>query len=150
MTTKDKLIEKLKELRNKLYNKLPSGRINEFDLIRIIAIHLKDFDDLIASLESKLAKKQEPEGVTAEEILKKQTPIYLDDEIEACYIKTDVLKVMKAYHEAKLKKELIKYSEWYWEQNADSKKIKLMHTYGNYVSPLEYEVDEYLKQRNNG
>ena len=53
---KDKLIE----LRNDLYNSLPVGKIDAFELTLIISAHLKRFDEFIDSLENTSDENNKP------------------------------------------------------------------------------------------
>lgn len=38
--------EKVEKLRNKLYNELPTGEVNPFDLLKIIKNHISELDKL--------------------------------------------------------------------------------------------------------
>lgn len=38
--------EKVEKLRNKLYNELPTGEVNAFDLLKIIKNHISELDKL--------------------------------------------------------------------------------------------------------
>ena len=42
-----KMYSELANLRNELYNQLPTGEVNAFDLIKIINNHIKKLDELI-------------------------------------------------------------------------------------------------------
>lgn len=47
---KESVIQELLSIRNDLYNKLPVGDIDSFELIKIIKIHIERIDKLIKSL----------------------------------------------------------------------------------------------------
>jgi hypothetical protein len=136
-TTERKLIEKQKELIEWLNQECPSVApplepYTIYDLTHTFCESLRFRLDEIASLESKLAKEQmkedlpdwdnykapqEPEGVTAEEILNKwcQFETHIDDgDFLYQNQRIRVLKAMESYAESKqinLRDELIKFRD---------------------------------------
>jgi len=129
MTTERKLIEKQKELINLLY---PS----EFDdnySIEVDYDYAEVLQSEIDSLESELAKEQEPEGVTAEEIMK-DLPYQSDDNDEKWYCAEDIIEAMESYAKSKQinrRDELLKYEKFC----------------GTYFDDSDELIDRYLKSK---
>ena len=98
MTTKDKLIEKQKEY---------IEAILKFKFVIPMSMYDK-YESELKSLESELAKEQEPEGVTAEEIMIKYCS---EGGLISIQLGKNIIKAMEAYKQINLKEELIKYIE---------------------------------------
>ena len=49
--------KKLEQVRNELYNKLPSGEIDSFELIKIIKSHIDELDKIIEA-ENRMLERQ--------------------------------------------------------------------------------------------
>jgi hypothetical protein len=45
----ERMYNSLSELRNELYDKLPTGDVDAFELLKLIKIHLQKLDDLCGS-----------------------------------------------------------------------------------------------------
>lgn len=132
---KDKLIENLKEYVNFLEDR--AFTCSEIHKRRKYNIFRKK----IAFLESELAK-EEPEGVTAEEIFSKHFNMNIGIEYSAEDYHKHIIEAMETYAKTKqidLRKELTAYEKW----------VSINYGKPEYDSGIGL-VDEYLKQRNNG
>lgn len=141
MTTERKLIEKQKEREDLLQNfrRFFNKRYNETPEAWKIEILYVDIRDFITSLESELAK-EEPEGVTAEEILKNKLSPDIYFGLKNIFHYHIILEVIEYYAKSKqinLRDELIKFYKWYYSKNPFSVAYK---------SRIKI-IDEYLNQK---
>lgn len=51
VNTKEMIKENLQGLRDELYENIPTGEVNAFDLIKVIKTHIKRLDNLIDAIE---------------------------------------------------------------------------------------------------